>query len=474
MKINPVQTIPDLTKSTTFSEILFGIELDEKSSCEQFLLGIAFQQSEMQKEVKYLQEQLELQKQHHLSQLQQVQNFHALIRRMTEKIRDSVEIHQLLQTAVEELSQLLQLERCQIELYDTSQTSAIVTCEYSSSSPRCQGLTRKIADFPEVYQPLFQKQPLQSVEILPGWNSQIQVVSQLACPIFDVQGILGNIWLIKPTEERFQEFEISLVLEVANECAIAIRQSQLQEKTKAQIKELEKRERHKNEFLKTLSQELRTPVTSISLAAQTLESLLTPHGTFDLEPVPQLLQILHNECGRESKLINDLLTLTYLKIEPEPPTLIAIDLKTWLTPIVESFRNVAHCQQQNLNLHIQKKIPSLETDITDFERIIRELINHACQCTPAGETITVSANLVAEAIELKVSYSGVKIPTHELTRVFQPFYRFTKNAPWKTSDSGLELALVKEMIKRLNGVIKVQSADNQITFTITFPLEPVF
>lgn len=473
MKINQVESIPELTKSA-FSQILFDVELDEKSCSEQFLRSIAAQKVELQKQVKYLQEQLELQKQQHRSQLQEVQNFHALVRRITVQIRDSVDINQVLQTAVQELARLLQLERCQIELYHHNQTKAIVTYEYSYNLPSCQGLTKEIADFPEVYQPLLQKQPLQSIEILPGWQSQIQVVSQLAFPMFDAQGMLGNIWLIKPTEEKFNELEISLVQEVANECAIAIRQFQLKEKTKAQLQEIEKRERRKNEFLKTLSQELRTPVTNINLAAQTLEGLLTSSGIIDIELVPQLLQILHNECGRESKLINDLLTLTHLKIEPEPPILIPIDLKTWLTPIVESFRDVTHCQQQNLKLHIESKIPPLETDITDFDRIISELINHACQCTPPGETITVTAKLRIAAVELQISYSGVEIPTHELGKVFQPFYRFGKNAPWKTSDSGLELALVKAMVKRLSGNINVENADQQITFTITFPLHPVF
>jgi PAS domain S-box-containing protein len=433
-------------------------------------LGVATQQAELQQQVKYLQQQLELQKQQHTLQSSQMQNFQALLRLMTEQIRDNIDVNKLLQTTIQELAQLLQLERCQIELYNPCQTAATVTCDHSCSSPDCQGLTREIADFPEVYQPLLQKQLLQTVEILPGNYLQVQVVSQLACPIFDAQGILGNIWLIKPTEAIFEELEISLVQQVANECAIAIRHSQLQEKNKAQVKELEKRERHKNEFLKTLSQQLRTPVTNISLAAQTLESLLTPSGILDQELVPQLLQILHIECGRESKLINDLLTLTYLKIEPEPPTLIAIDLQTWLTSIVESFRDVTNCQKQILNLTIAPEITSLETDITDFERIITELLNHACKCTPAGESITATADLCTDTVELKISYSGVEIPTHELTQVLRPFYRFINNNCWKSSDSGLELALVKAMVKRLNGSIHVESGDNQITFKIEFPI----
>ncbi|WP_353930735.1 ATP-binding protein [Okeanomitos corallinicola TIOX110] len=424
---------------------------------------------ELQKQVQYLKEQIELQKQHYTLQLQQIKQSHDLVRRITEQIRDQVDINQLLQTTVDELSNLLNLERCQIELYNHNQTLATVSYEYNPQLFYSQESTRQVAEFPEIYQALLQKQPLQSVEIVPRNNLQIQIISQLGYPIFDAQGSLGNIWLIKSTEEKFNDLEVSLVQEVANEFAIAIRQSQLQEKTKSQLKELEKRERRKNEFLKTLSQELRTPVTNINLAAQTLENLLTSSGILDLELVPQLLQILQNECGRESKLINDLLTLTYLKIEPEPPTLIPIDLKNWLTSIVESFRDVAYFQKQNLSLNIPTKLPDLETDITDFERIFSELINHACQCTPPGKSITLSVTSVEKEVKLQLSYTGVEIPHHELGQVFQPFYRFTKNEPWKNSDSGLELALVKEMVNRLNGKIVVQCIDQKITFTITFP-----
>ncbi|MEA5620201.1 GAF domain-containing protein [Cronbergia sp. UHCC 0137] len=421
-------------------------------------LSIAIQQQELHQQIKNLQ-----------LQQQQLPKFLAFIKQITEQIRDHLDAEKILQNTVKELVQLLTLERCQIELYDQLQITAVVTCEYTNHPPHCQGLTRHLADFPEIYQPLLQKQPLASVEILSGWNPQLQLVNQLACPIFHSQGVLGNIWLIRSTDQPFTELEISLIQEVANQCAIAIRQSQLSLTNQIQLQELKNQERYKNEFLKTLAQQLRTPITSISLAGQTLESLLTPNGILDIELVPQLLQILHQECGRESKLINDLLTLAYLKIEPEPPTLIAIDLKTWLTPIVESFRDVTDCQKQQLNLNIHENLPPLETDITDFERIITELLNHACKCTPPSELITVSANLNIDTVELKITHSGVEVPVNQPSLIFQPFYRLAKHDSWKSSETGLELALVKTMINRLNGSICVHSMKNQIIFTIKFP-----
>ncbi|MBW4613422.1 MAG: GAF domain-containing protein [Desmonostoc vinosum HA7617-LM4] len=433
-------------------------------------IGIAVQQAKLHQQIKDFQLQLEFQKQKHITQLQQVQNFEALVRRMTEQIRDSFDENQLLQTVTEELSQLLHLDRCQIELYSTCQTLVSVAYEYTTNLPKCQGFTRQIVDSLAVYQSLLQKQSVQFLEVVPGWQPKLVVVAQMACPIFDTQGILGNIWLTRPTQEAFDEFEIGLVQQIADECAIAIRQGQLYEKTQRQLKELEKRERLKNEFLRTLSQELRTPITSISLAAQTLESVLTPKEVLDIEIVPQLLQILHNECGRESKLINDLLALTYLEAEPDPPTLIAIDLQSWLPPIVESFRDLTNCQRQQLNLSIDPTLLPLETDITDLERIVTELLNDACKYTPTGETITVSAYQTANTVQLRISNSGVEIPSNELSRIFEPFYHISQSDRWKYNSSGLELALVQKMVKHLGGSIHVESTACQTTFTVQFSL----
>ncbi|MEH1777839.1 MAG: GAF domain-containing protein [Nostoc sp.] len=432
-------------------------------------IGIAVQQAELHQQLQDLKAQMELQKQKHLNQLQQVRNFEALVRRMTEQIRDSLDETQVLQTVTQELAQLLNLERCQIELYSACQTLVTITYEYSINLLPCQGLSRQIADRLEVYQPLLQKQPLQFLEILPGWQPKLLVMAQMACPIFDTQGILGNIWLTRPSQEAFDEFEIELVQQVANECAIAIRQAQLYKQNQAQVKELEKRDRLKNQFLRTLSQELRTPITSISLAVQTLESVLTPAEISEIEIVPQLLQILHNECGRESKLINDLLTLTYLEAEPDPPTLIAIDFQSWLHPIIESFRDLTNCQRQQLNLTVDRALPPLETDITDLERIVTELLNHACKYTPAGEYITVFAHLTGNAIELNITNSGIELTSNELSRIFEPFYHLSKHDPWKHSGTGLELALVQKMVRHLGGSIYVESAAGQTTFTVKFP-----
>jgi PAS domain S-box-containing protein len=440
--------------------------------CKQIALqlGIAILQSQLQQQVQHLQSQLELQTQEHHRQLQQQQEFQALLSKITEKICDRWDVQQIFHVVTQELAELLQVERCYIELYDSEKTTTTVSSDYCPDADYHQESSKQILDYPHIYQQLLQKQPWQCAEIMAGCKPTLKFVSQLACPIFDAQGIFGNIWLIRTKEEKFSPSEIGLVEDIANECAIAIRQSQLYAQTTAQDRELEQRERSKHEFLKNLSQELRTPLTSISLVAQTLEGVLTPNGIIDLDLVPQLLQILHNECGRENNLINDLLTLASLKIEPDPPIFIEIELPTWLPPIVESFRDVANCQKQILTFTIAEDIPSFQTDITDLDRIITALINHACQCTPANEFIQISASGNEKLIEIKITNSGIEISQSELSQIFQPFHHITKNDPWKSTNTGLELTLVKIMVQRLGGSIYVDSGENLLTFTLQLPI----
>jgi signal transduction histidine kinase len=310
---------------------------------------------------------------------------------------------------------------------------------------------------------------LQFSEILRDWNPKLVVVTQLACPIFDAETLMGNIWLTKVTQELFAEWEMKLVQQVANQCAIAIRQARLDQLAQTQVNQIEKLENLKHEFLRSLSHELRTPITSISLAVQTLEAIIKQETVLNTDIVAQLLQILQNECERESKLINDLLSLTYLEAEADVLTVIMIDLNSWLPPIVESFREVTICQQQQLFLHLAAELPLLETDITHLDRIVTELLSNACKFTPAGESITVAASATEQTVEISISNSGVEIATNELVRIFDPFYRLPKHHPWQYGGTGLGLALVQKLVKHLKASIRVESTAASTTFTLVLP-----
>ncbi|MEM7713092.1 MAG: GAF domain-containing sensor histidine kinase [Cyanobacteria bacterium P01_A01_bin.68] len=435
-------------------------------------VGIAVQQAELYQQVQSLNTYLERKVKNRTAKLEKAVQFEALITRVTKSVRDSLDETQILQKVTHELGEVLDIKRCKIELYENFHTVATIIFEYSKTQLVCEELTKQIADFPE-YQQLLQKQSIQFVERISSLGSQIKKVTRLACPIFDNQGILGNIWLLKLKEEAFDELEIRLVEQVANQCAIAIRQARLYEKSQAQVKELEKLNTLKDDFLKTISHELRTPMTSILLASQTLEKLITTQGIRGIksDKFQRVFQIFKGSCQQQNKSVNDLLTLCYL--DAENATLIPeiIDIREFIIDIVEPFKEQIQQHQQQLYINIPEKISPIQSDITLLERVINELITNACKYTPAEETITVTAEEKNNNLYLSVSNSGIEIPLEERKHIFDKFYRIPSHDPWKHGGSGIGLALVKKLVKLLNATVKLDSQVGQTTFTVKFAIE---
>ncbi|BAU66721.1 GAF sensor signal transduction histidine kinase [Stanieria sp. NIES-3757] len=436
-------------------------------------VGIAIQQAELYQQVQSFNIYLERKVKQRTSQLQQALQFEALIRRVTEKVRDSFDEGQILQIVTQELAKVLKIERCKIELYDPLQEIATIVYEYTTSSLTCQGIVRQVADFPELYQQLLEKQTLQFVEIIPELSPKRTQATRLVCPIFDDQGILGNLWLLKPREQIFDKFEIRLVQQVANQCAIAIRQARLYETAQTQVQELAKLNNLKDDFLKTISHELRTPMSSILLASQTLEKLIETGQQQRIESriFKQVFRIFKNSCKQQNKLVTDLLTLCY--IDADNVTLMPewVDLKVWLPTIVESFREQTQYHQQQLIINLLPELPLLESDLSFLERIVNELLNNACKYTPAGETIMVSAWATQDTLSLSFSNSGIEIASEEQKCIFEKFYRIPSHDPWQYGGTGIGLALVKKLVELLSATIEVESHASQTTFTLQFPLE---
>ena len=436
-------------------------------------VGIAVQQAELYQQVQSLNIYLERKVRNRTSELQKAFEFEAFIRRITERIRDSLDETQILHNVTQELGEVLNIERCKIELYDSHQTVAKIAYEFAKREPVCQGITRRIADFPELYQQLLQKQSLQFVEIIPQLSPIKDQVTRLVCPIFDDQGILGNLWLLRLKEEVFDELETRLVEQVANQCAIAIRQARLYQKSQTQIRELEKLNTLKDDFLKSISHELRTPMSSILLASQTLERLIKTQGIRGLksETFQRVFQIFKTSCQQQNKSVNDLLMLCY--IDAENATLIPelIDLRALINELIEPFREQVQQQQQQLIINIPEEISTIQSDISLLERIINELLTNACKYTPAEETITVSVEEQKGKVALIVSNSGVEIPLEEQQYIFEKFYRIPSHDPWKHGGTGIGLALVKKLVKLLGAIIQVNSQAGQTSFIIEFMID---
>lgn len=403
-------------------------------------------------------------------ELRQALDFEALVRRITDKVRDSLDETYCLRVATEELATVLHLSGCQIELYDPQQQRATIVHEYSGTLPGCQGETRQIDDFPELYQQLLQKTPLQLVEPVPLFNPQGIQVTRLACPIFDDRGIIGNLWGLRPPGELFTDLEISLMQQVASQCAIAMRQARLYASSNQQVAELAKLNQLKDDFLKTVSHELKAPISSIQLAAQTLESLLKAKQNPRHSPLFQrVLKIFHESCQRQKKLTDDLLTLCYIDAQAKVVQPESIELNSLLTNLANPYI-AAQNQQPKLLLKLARQQPKIYADPVILERIVQELFNDALERTPVEGTITLQTKILKSQVLIRLINTGRELTQIEQEQVFSQLYRSQDSSP-KDHATGLGLTLVKKLVEVLKASITVTSDRQETILTITFPLE---
>jgi signal transduction histidine kinase/DNA-binding response OmpR family regulator len=434
-------------------------------------MTIAIHQSELYQQIQQLNVDLEVQVKRRTAELEQAFDFEATLKRITDKVRDSLDENQIMQQAVEELALALKALSCNAALYDYDRGISTICYEYTTLHHSSVGRVARLSDYPEIYNQILKRLPSQFCSVVP---SPVRGhVTMLAYPILDDQSVMGDLWLVNHKDYCFTEQDIRLVQQVSNQCAIALRQARLYQEAQAQVKELERLNRLKDDFLSTVSHELRTPMANIKMAAKMLDIVLKQHGVFENESLPadRYFQILQSECKREISLIDDLLDLSRLEAETEPLPTIELKLDPWAHRVVEPFIDKAESQNLQLRVEIPEGLPPLLSDPNSLGRILGELLTNACKYTPPGGEIVLSARQVGELIELSVTNIGVEIPAPEHDRIFDKFYRIPNSDPWKHGGTGLGLALVKKLLERLNATIRVESAAGQTVFSTRFPTQ---
>lgn len=448
-------------------------------------VGSAIKQTRLYTQVQHLNSDLEQQVAQRTAQLQTALDFEATLKRITDRVRDSLDVNQIMLTAVEELTEALGAKGSNTALYDLDQRTSTIYYEYNSYNspiPAYQGRVAHMAAFPEVYDQLLNGQYFQFCSMEP--NPDRGDVAMLVCPILDDRGVLGDLWLINGCDYGYRDIEIRLVQQVTNQCAIAIRQARLYEAAQSQVAELERINTLKDDFLSTVSHELRTPVTSMRVALQLLGATLTQECNLAEElhkpkaeqtRIARYYHILQEECEREISLINDLLDLQRLDGGNHPIQTESIVLKTWLPNWVESFITRAKSRDQTLTLSTAPTLPVVHTDLASLERILAELLTNACKYTPPGEHIQIRVEPVSDAPQSQVQFvivnTGVSIPEAELSHIFDQFYRVLSTDPWKQGGTGLGLALVRKLSRHLGGDVTVMSTAHSTCFTVTLPAQ---
>lgn len=259
-----------------------------------------------------------------------------------------------------------------------------------------------------------------------------------------------------------------------------------------QTTEIEDLNQLKDDFLSTISHELRSPMTNIKVATRMLKLLLQQdennedsHIQFSTElekkafkvKADRYLLILEQECDREINLLNNFLDLQQLDAGTYCLDQTRVNLQEEIPIAVEPFLSRVANQQQTLQLEIAPNLPILRIDQTSLERVLAELLGNACKFTPVGEVIVVKLSLKStslgalKTLQLRVTNSGIEISLSDRSQIFERFYRIPNGDRWKHDGTGLGLTLVKKLTEHLGGTIQVESGAGKTCFTVEIPID---
>lgn len=221
------------------------------------------------------------------------------------------------------------------------------------------------------------------------------------------------------------------------------------------------------DFLDNLVQELRSPITHMKTALSLLES-----KQIKGEQRQRYLQMVSDECDRQNSLVSGLLGLLQLDTPAEAEYLRLDDI---VPGIVSTYQPLAEEKSIQLGYRIPANLPPISCPLPWFRQIIINLLNNSLQFTPAKGKVFVQAAFKKEQeqIEILVIDTGVGIPSKEINKIFDGFYRTKPTLDNQETGAGLGLTLVEQLVQRCGGTISVTSKVNKgTTLRILMPAVP--
>lgn len=206
----------------------------------------------------------------------------------------------------------------------------------------------------------------------------------------------------------------------------------------------------KKEFVANLAHELKTPLTAISGFLETLEEeKLSPEGR-------GYLDIIKRNTDRLVRLVEDLARLSELEekgleLEKSP-----LDLAAVVRGVVEAYQKEAGKKGLYLKVELEPP-PLIAADAFQIEQLVINLVDNAIRYTEKGGVV-VSLKPEAGGVVLSVTDTGIGIPEEHLPRIFERFYVVDKSRSRRTGGTGLGLSIVKHIVLAHGGKIEVKSA----------------
>jgi two-component system sensor histidine kinase KdpD len=247
----------------------------------------------------------------------------------------------------------------------------------------------------------------------------------------------------------------------ANQSALAIERASLSEQAR-QAELLRATESLQTALLNSISHDLRTPLVSITGA---LSSLDEDNDKLDESVRKALIVNARGEADRLNRLVGNLLNMTRIESGAIKLRLEAEDIQDVIGTALEQLGTRA--ANHKIHVHVPAGFPLVPMDFTLVAQVLVNVLDNAVKYSPAGSIIEASAELVDDKIRIKITDRGAGVPSEDLTRIFDKFYRST---PGECQLRGLGLSINKGIEAHHGNIYANTREGGGTVITIELPL----
>lgn len=232
------------------------------------------------------------------------------------------------------------------------------------------------------------------------------------------------------------------------------------------LRRLQTLDESRQEFVSNVSHELKTPLTSMKVLADSLMG----QEDIPVELYREFMTDIGAEIDRENKIINDLLSLVKMDKSAGNINITSVQINELLERIMKRLRPIA--QKQNVELVMESFRPVVaEVDEVKLTLALTNLIENAIKYNNPDGWVHVSLDADHQNFFVTVEDNGIGIPKEAQNRIFERFYRVDKSHSREIGGTGLGLAIARNAIIMHRGAIKVHSMEGEgTTFTVRIPL----
>jgi len=219
------------------------------------------------------------------------------------------------------------------------------------------------------------------------------------------------------------------------------------------VSELKQLERMRRDFIANVSHELRTPLTAIRGFTETLLDV----DKIDSMQAKQFLETINRNAERMSRMVEDLLEISRLESQQFDEKPYSLNLSEFIRGAAQSFQELSAKKSIQLQTELPEALPQVLATERTLEQVLANLLENAHKYTPGGGQVTVRAVALPNEVIVHIQDTGIGIPSVDLDRVFERFYRVDKGRSSDSGSTGLGLSIVKHSLQAIGGRVWAES-----------------